>query len=384
VARALRLQSRFDDAEPLRNVLLPHTHNSSNATAYAPSLSNIDPNQRYGIEDQMRMGIRGIELDLHWVAHPTGTPETGGKAAVLCHGRSERVGLLTVHLGCSVDRLFADGLVEVRDFLRRPGNEDEVVLLYLENQLDDDPVAHEQAAAVLESVLGDLVYRPPAGQPCAPMPLDRSRADIRASGARVLIVGNCGPGTWGSWVFERGPDWDERGVGAGYPGLPACLAERAERDYDGRWIRVYEDSTWLSAMVTGPSPGISPETTRAMVRCGVDMIGFDRLEPFDGRLEALVWSWAPDEPSSDPAKRCTAWGADARFRAAACDQVRRYACRTGAGTWVVPPQRGPWTGGQRACERMGARFAVPATGWQNEQLRAAAPPGVELWLDDRR
>lgn len=381
VARALRLQSKLDDDEPLRNVLLAHTHNSSNSTANSPSLSNVDPNQRYSIGDQMRMGIRGIELDLHWVANPAGTAETGGKAVVLCHGRSEEVGALTVHLGCSVDRLLAEGLVEIRDFLRGPGNEEEVVLLYLENQMENDPLAHEQAASVVQSVLGDLVYRPPAGQPCAPMPLDRSRADVRATGARVVIVGNCGPSSWGSWVFERGPGWDERGVGAGYPSFPACTADRAERQYDAKWIRMYEDSTWLSAMVSGPSPGITPETTRAMVRCGVDMIGFDRLEPFDGRLEALVWSWAPDEPSTDPAKRCVAWGTDARFRAAQCEQVRAYACRTGAGDWVVPADRGPWSNGFRACERIAAQFAVPPTGWQNERLRSAAPPGTELWLD---
>jgi hypothetical protein len=379
--RALRLQTGLDDHEPLRNVLMPHTHNSSNSTANAPSLSNIDPNQRYSIEDQLRMGIRGIELDLHWAPHPSGTAATGGKAVVLCHGRTEGVGPLTIHLGCSVDRLFAEGLVEIRRFLDAPGNEDEVVLLYLENQMDGDPIAHEQAGAILEEELGDLVARPPAAETCVPMPLDSSRADLRSAGHRVLIVGNCGPGSWDDLVHERGPDWDEGGDGSGYPEFPACIAERDEREYDAKWIRVYEDSTWLSAMVGGATPPVTPAETRSMVRCGVDMVGFDRLEPNDGRLEALVWSWAPDEPVLDAGKRCVAWGDDARFRAADCGETRGYACRTSAGDWVVPPERGPWRNGFAACEGVDAHYAVPPTGWQNEQLRIAAGAPTELWLD---
>jgi hypothetical protein len=326
------------------------------------------------------MGIRGIELDLHWTAHPTGTAATGGRAVVLCHGRSESAGPTTIHLGCSVDRLMEEGLAEIRAFLDRPGNERELVLLYLENQLDGDPVAHDLAAAALDSILGDEVARPPAGEPCAPMPMDRTRAELLDAGHRVLIVGNCGPGAWGSWVHERGPRWDERGNSAGYPGADGCASERAERRYDDRFIRVYEDSTWLSAMV-GSGSTVTAADVVAMVRCGVNMPGMDRLEPGDGRLDALVWSWAPGEPAADPARRCTAWGTDARFRAADCAEERGFACRLPDGGWVVPDQRGPASDAAVACASVGAAHDVPATGWDNELLRTAAAGAGELWLD---
>ena len=385
VWRALRLQDQLDDGEQLRNVLLPHTHNSYNSTAYDPTLSDIDPNQRYSLTDQLRMGIRGIELDLHWAPNPSGTAEDGGNAVVLCHGEAVPVGAVTIHAGCTVDRPFTAGLEELQAFLDAPGNEDEFLLLYLENALDDDPVAHDRAAATVEEVLGDLVERPPADQPCAPMPLDRSQAELRAAGHRVLIVGNCGPGDgWGSWVFERGPEWDEGGGGGGYPAYPDCIeAERVPRAYDDNWIRVYEDSTWLSAMASGSYNPVDADETRSMVRCGVDMVGFDRVEPGDGRLQALVWSWAPDEPVADPAKQCVAWGIDARFRVAGCGEIRGFACRTLAGDWVVPPDRGPASAGPDACGAIGAAVDTPPTGWQNEQLRkaAAAASAGELWLD---
>lgn len=370
VWRALRAQDRLDDGEPLRNTLWAHTHNSFNSTAYLPSISSIDPNQRYSVLDQLRMGIRAIELDAHRFA--------GG--VVLCHGETIDLGLFAVHLGCSLDRPLVAGLRELRDFLRLPGNEDEVVLLYLENNLDGDATAHAQAADAVASTLGPLVYRPPAGEPCADLPMDLTTDAVRAAGARVLIVGNCGPGAWGRWVHERGPAWDESGRGGAYPAYPACIeAERARERYDERWIRIWEDSTWLSALAYGPGVPLDAATVREMVRCGVDMIGFDRIEPFDGRLEALIWSWAPGEPAGDPARRCAGSDADGRFRTAPCDEPRRYACRTAGGDWVVPAASGPAAGAAAACQNAGATPATPPTGWENERLRAAA--GTDpVWL----
>ncbi|MCT9872628.1 hypothetical protein, partial [Paenarthrobacter aurescens] len=65
VGRALRLQLDLDEREPMLNSLWPHTHNSFNSSVYSPTVSSLDPNQRWSIIDQLRMGIRAIELDLH-------------------------------------------------------------------------------------------------------------------------------------------------------------------------------------------------------------------------------------------------------------------------------------------------------------------------------
>lgn len=376
VHRALRLQSRLDEHEPLRNTLWPHTHNSANSTAYAPSLSMLDPNQHWSILDQLRMGVRAIELDLH--------PDASRSEVVLCHGRTEGAAPATVHVGCSVDRPLADGLAELRAFLDRPGNEREVVLLYLENQLEGDQALHDQVGAALDAAFGSdavadgsLVARPPSAQPCAPMPLDRSRADLLAAGHRVLIVGNCGPGSWGTWVHERGPDWHERSLGDGFD----CEAERdrTDLDFEADWIRVYEDATWLSAMADGRYRPQTADDVRAMVACGVDMVGFDRLDPADGRLEALVWSWAPDEPRAEPGLDCVAYGADARFRAVDCRERRAFACRTPTGDWVVSERAGRAGQAGAACARLGAVPATPPTGWESARLADAAA-GRELWL----
>lgn len=373
-AEALRLQHHLDDHVPLVQAQVPHTHNSYNSTAYRQVVSNLDPNQRYTVPDQLRMGMRAVELDLHWV----------GGEVVLCHGQSVPVGPAAVHAGCSVDRPFAEGLAELRDWLDAPANGQEFIILYLENQLDNDPAAHTRAAQLIEVHLGDLVIRPPVDGPCAAVPFDESQAQLTSSGGRVLIVGNCGPAGWGTWVHERGPRWDERNNTAGYPTYPDCTADRAERDYDTNWIRIWEDSTWLSAHA-GSGSTVTVDEVRAMVRCGVNMVGFDRLAPDDPSLEALIWSWAPNEPAGVAGQDCAYRGADARFHSAGCDQRRAFACQTAEGTWRISRATGPWRVGPSVCRASGGDFAVPANGWENEQLsRAVADAGIgELWLNYR-
>lgn len=383
VHRALRLQERLDRGEPLRNSFVPHTHNSYNATAYAPAVSNIDPNQRYTVLDQLRMGIRGIELDLHWVPSTSGSVETGGMGVVLCHGTSVDTGALVVHLGCSVDRAFVEGLREIRAFLDRPGNDDVVLLLYLENQLDGDAQAHELAVDALDTVLGDLVLRPPAGSGdgvCADAPMEASRQDVLDAGRQVVVVGNCGPGSWGAWVHERGPLWQESSHDGSYPGPETCAESvRTTGAYDTNFIRHWEDLTWLSAMASGATHPLTPEVTASMVRCGVDMIGFDELGPDDGRLEALIWSWAVDEPVIDAEWACAERREDGRFRMSDCTRELPYSCRIANGDWVVPERRGAWDQGDAVCAAVGGTFAVPPTGWENQRLGVAAGP-APVWL----
>src|SRR4051794_23038251 len=237
VHRALTLQRNLSATAPLIEDQLPHTHNTFNSSAYAiptngsapsyyPTLTNQDPNQVYSISDQMNMDVRAIELDLHWVPSPysAGHPETHGYWVTMCHGDGQQApgAGVYVHVGCSDDRPAQDGFAEVRSSLiTHPG---QFLLIYLENQLyDASPVAdatlaHNTAAGLLADAFGNLIYRPTGTSPgsCATLPYDKSRAQMMATGARVLLVGNCGPGAWSSLVFQRGSKWDESGDPAHY------------------------------------------------------------------------------------------------------------------------------------------------------------------------
>ncbi|MEY2569574.1 MAG: hypothetical protein QOE35_4103 [Actinomycetota bacterium] len=388
--RALALQRDLDARVPLLRALVPHTHNSFNSAAYLPTLSGSDPNQAVSMANQLRLDMRGIEIDVHWVPSPTADPSDNGMAPIMCHGQPEAVGPVVVHAGCTYERHVRDGLAELRAWIdaQDAAGTPQLVLLYLENNLDGNEAAHNAVARTIAEQLGPRVLRPPAGQPCAPMPLARTRQDILATGARVLIVGNCGPGGWGTWVHERGPQWDESSSSPGddYPTFPACEAERASVDYAHHWVRRYEDSTWLSAMASGDSSEVTVNETRSMVRCGVNMPGFDQLRASDPRLAQLVWSWAPNEPAAaGSGGDCAAQGDDARFHTADCGSNLSFACVDAAGAWQVTAQRGAFDAGDGACTQAfpGSHFAVPANGHENELVRRAAGAG-SVWLNDRR
>ena len=403
VHRALTLQRGLDDSAPFVDGLLLHTHNSFNAPAYDtrtsinpsrpgyyPTVTNQDANQVYSLTGQLEMDVRVIELDLHWMPSPFGTIETNGQWVTLCHGNSGND--LGLHVGCSIDRPFEDGLHEIRTWLDT--HPSEVIVLYLENQLSGDPTAHDVAGQLLNASMGKLVDRP--ATPCADMDWRRTRSSIRAAGKRLVVVGDCDAGkatAWGGLVHQRGSMWKESGNPSPYT-PDRCAADQAASRGGRTLRRLYEDSTNVAA-VAGSSPFtsgegnttvVSVDDTKAMVRCGVNFVGFDQLVPEDPRLAAAVWSWAVDEPRANGGD-CGFQGGDTRFRAGDCGQARPAACLDGSNVWRVTKKPVRWDDAASQCgkEFGGFRFAVPVNGMRNNQLAAAKPGGKgEVWVNQHR
>lgn len=383
VGRALRAQARLDDRVPIGESLIPATHNSYNSAAYYPTVSGLDHNQVASMTDQLRMGMRSLEVDVHWFPSPYGDPEHGGFAPILCHGNSGSVpSPQPVHVGCTVERHLRDGLAEIRAWL--DANPDDFLLLYLENQLDGDPTAHEAAADTIGAELGELVY-PTENGACGPLPADTTQRQVLDSGARVLVVGDPAPSDDSPWcevVHDRfgGPyAWNESKSGTGDDF--DCMADRGTGSYGSTFRRFFEDSTWLGATfeATGvASPGeITAAETRAMVECGVNLFGFDQLVPADPRLDALAWSW--DVADGQPGPGHVAFrDAAGRFHATDDESTpRRFACVASDGTWFASAAVGAWTDGHTTCADEDAAFSVPHTGFENTLLAA----GEELWLN---
>src|SRR5205085_3835219 len=68
LGQALELQHRLGDGLPLRDAMWVGTHNSFNTAAKVPpSLSNLDSNQHVSLVDQLRLGVRSLEVDIHWL-----------------------------------------------------------------------------------------------------------------------------------------------------------------------------------------------------------------------------------------------------------------------------------------------------------------------------
>jgi hypothetical protein len=394
VYKAVVLQQRLARPASLYEAQIAATHNSFNASSYLvplhgqpleyyPTLTNQDPNQVYSIADQLQMGIRGLEIDLHWVPSIYGNASTGGFWVDACHGQSTAIPNTgqNVHVGCTIDRPLQSALGEVRGWLDR--HPSQFLLLYLENQLDNNLEGHDLAASIIRQKLGKLVYRPRGHlKPgdCAQMPYGKTQAAMARTGAQVLIVANCGPGTaWNHLVFTRGDKWNEGGNTTTY-GAKDCAADRAGHDAHSTFRRWYEESPVLEAIM-GATQTFTASATRLMMRCGVNLTGWDQLMPSDGRLTAFVWSWAAGQPATRSG--CAFQGADGRFRAGGCG-VKRHAACVRHNKWHVTDGVASARAGQLLCRKefRGSRFGVPPNGLRNLQLHHARPSRhATVWLN---
>jgi hypothetical protein len=375
--RALGLQSALGDDVTFNDAPWIGTHNSFNSTTEFPTASHTDSNQQLSLVDQLRIDMRKLEIDVHW----TPSPWAGGAPApVVCHGR----GADQLHAGCTTERLFGDTMAPVAAWLR--AHPREVLLLYLEDHLGGT-AGEDATARVLNDTFGSLIYRPRGGASCTALPLGLTRRDVRHAGAQVVVVSGCGSGAgWRGAVF----DWNPAHVETSTHGYGADCSPRdfPRSIYDTRLVRYYEDSTWLSATVDGGpgyyDAGVTAQAAERMTRCGVDLIDFDQILPDDGRLAAVVWAWAREEPRRQGGE-CAAQGTDGRWRARPCPLLLPAACRRPDGSWTVVPNPVRFALATRACRARAARFAVPRTGYENERLRAArGATAGDVWLGHAR
>lgn len=381
VHQVAQFQSALGDPLPLRDAQWLGTHNSFNSLEQGLTLSHLDSNQQLSLSQQLDIDVRSIELDLHYIPRLELFLK---KEVTVCHGQG--------NIGCTTEPTLKKVLPEVSTWLNAPGHQDEILMLYLEDQLKND-TAYASAVATLSNVLRrpngtSLVYQPDPAQKaangCVPLPMDVSRNDIRASGARVVIVGNCAPG-WSSMVFDWSPAHVESGSNSGYQAPPACDATYGADVYAAKMVRYMEDSTLLSALLDPFRPpanpnALTPQKVKWMTDCGVNLYGFDQLLPEDGRIQASLWSWAPDEPRTSVGSCTLQRGSDGRWVAADCAETHRAACDVGD-TWTLTSTPVAFADAPAACAAVGATFGLPRAGDDNFRLRTVAGPAGGAWVN---
>lgn len=360
---ALTHQRALEMGEPLGQTSFQFTHNSYNSVAYQNLGSYWDPNQQISVVDQLDIGIRALELDVHWAY---------GKL-ILCHGTSS-------HTGCSTfDRHFEDGIKEIATWLERAENQDQVILIYIEDHLDN---AHDQAVDILEQHLGDRIYRPGS---CRTLPMDITRAEMINDGKQVLLIGgDCSTSRWAETVFNYGfPTGNDS-----FAAYPVCtISGRTQQFVQTNLVRIFEDGTNLSATFGNPPPPITPQRMAEAMQCNIGIVGLDHLVPFDSRLAAAVWSWGENEPNNAGGnEHCAEQRADGRFNDIPCQQLRRAACLADTGEWAVTSTAVSWPQAEAACAaEFGStyQFDVPRNGYSNQQLKEAreALSVSAVWLN---
>lgn len=387
-----QFQYDLENSLPLRDAQWIGTHNSFNSLADGGLLdsltvSHADSNQQLSLTQQLDVDVRAIELDLHYIPR---LELLGGKAVTVCHGQGPGL----ADLGCTTEPLFTTVLPKIAGWLNAPGHGDQVIMLYLEDEMDNAK-AYASTVATLEKVLrrpdgSSLIYHPSTAQRatngCTPLPLGASRNDVRASGAQVVLVGSCAP-DWSTDVFDWNTTHVESGSTSGYQPYPACDATYGANVYGTQMVRYFEDSTLVSALLNPTAPPANPQAltpikVQSMTDCGVNLFGLDQLLPEDGRIQATLWSWAPDEPRAG-AGGCTLQEADSRWVAAPCADVHPAACQAVDGTWSVTPTVVGFDDATAACAALGSTFTLPRAGDQNSALHAVADPVGGTWVNYR-
>lgn len=374
--RALALQRQIDGDTPLSDVLFLSTHNSFNAAAYTTVFSYWDPNHYYSLFDQLRMDIREIELDVHYYFSMKGWPWQWKTKLLLSHAQSNHVG------ASAYDREFSQGLQEISNWIRRPENANEILIIDIQDEMEGE---YDLAVNTIQGILGDLVYRPSGPQGLS---MDLTKNQILATGKRIIFISSgANHARWRQWVFTGVGDYSHfpQSNPENFRPYPDCGFSREM--YDNYLVRYFEDRTNLSAMFSDPGEPITPEIVREMVVCGVNLMSMDKLKPFDGRLRNSVWSWDVNEPNNWNNEDCAEMWGNGRWNDAACAGARRFSCKNAdTGEWRISQKSGAWSDGAAACssEAGGAfLFDVPANGYENRKLDEArkSAGASSVWLN---
>ena len=374
--RALQHQGDIDLFAPFGKASFLTTHNSYNAGVYSQNGSYIDPNHQISIYDQLEIGIRAIELDVHHTFSSSGFwpwEWTFTQELKLSHANGDT----GTHPN---DRYFTQGLQEVRGWLNN--NPNEVLIIYIEDHMEG---YYDKAISEMNGIIGDLVFKPNG---CQSLPMGMSKADLLAAGKQIVLIGgNCATSSWSNYVFN--------GVFSATESLetftpyPVCTAGGKDSTYiQNHLVRIFEDSTVLSSLFGDPGPRITAADAAEMVECGIGAIGLDQVVPFDSRLQAQVWSWSENEPNNVGGEDCAVQGSDGRFNDLPCSLYSRVACQDpDSRDWVITDGSYTWADGASACSDEfpgeGFIFGVPVNGYENAELRELkADVGIDsVWIN---
>jgi hypothetical protein len=277
---------RFDDMVFLE---MPSTHNSAiteadgfgiekyfiSALGGGVDLDQGDDmregvSQHLSITDQMRMGVRHVEIDIWWDELIDGV--------IVCHTpvisplKVEQINLGAQAANLSLvwepkntscrgtKRTFVDVLTEVKDFMHQEENLEDVVVLFLDTKFYLSPLHVTKANKDILSVFGTMLWTYTDGNP-----FGHTVDDLLSKKKRVIIENNkeewLHPSVGKPIVFFP-PLWSHQFDSKSFEEFPSCSVEGDQEWYGNTWVRALADNTMTE-------PG---------TRCGVQLSSKSCLE----------------------------------------------------------------------------------------------------------
>lgn len=371
------------EEEYLYNLLLP---------IYGPEKSVVViANQRHSLYDQLRMGVRHLEVDIyhfdrlggfkicHWPVCP---PDFYAIVVNAAKRQGIELDWDCGNLGCDERKPFyVDILKQIRLFLDLPENKNEIVTIYIDNKNVGVDLASE-FVALNEQIMGDIAFRPTHKNSDYP---DRwpTIAELLAKGRRVVFEQQ--NQEWknvpeAEALFFTPTLWNGVQVGPepqNFQPFPSCLIEGND-NYNVRMSRSLDGSLTLGpAFLWEGRTNYPLETVNNMTDCSVQVQSLDQVGP--AAMEAFVWTWERNEPNSQYS--CTLLNRSGRWETADCNSAHRAACVSTRNEldWIVSSS---YTTFAAASCPSGYVFSHPVAGRMNSVLTAAAA-GQFVWLNYR-
>jgi hypothetical protein len=327
------------------------------------------------LTDQLRMGVRHLEIDIWWDRLVDGL--------VVCHSpvplfpvrevtrEAEAANLTLVwdpkNMSClGTKRMFSDVLTEIKDWMVLEENLDEMVMLFFDTKFYMSNSSVTKANDVILDVFGDMLWGYTQGSP-----LTHKVSELLSQNKRIVIEANRA-----EWLYPSEGDaivfnptlWDAHQFGPdSFVQFPNCSIDGDSSWYGKSWVRALDGTM-----------------TEAATRCGVPVASGDYTNPDD--MKFYVWSWDLSEPSLE--KGCVALMPNGRWSTLDCGTPLPYACladsadsEAGFGlAWAVDLDVvGDAAAGSSACPG-GTSFAAPHNGYANSVLVDVAF-GQALWLN---
>jgi hypothetical protein len=396
----IRHQHRLSQHLPLSEGLWLGTHNSFNNAADF----YIQFNQQYSMTDQLRLGIRYLDIDINC------SPGLDSHREIRMVHSSENASV-PVAPGLNFnfvpgmspfDRPLRNGLEEIRAWL--DANPGEFVIISHEERTEN--ARPNELYEMYSRIFGGMIITPAEFESYYGVP---SSEMVRVFRVSDWIDGSANGQTKRLLIIMRDKDGGETDAGG--------LAFRNVPDRPG-----YSDGgqnggpAFIESLVAGPvltsalvSPDhhnlfegsfqnasmapLTPGVTYQMARTGVNAIMFEPLGtsniiggtdsisnifgvtiPFEDLLDSVAWSWQAGHPLAGGNRAALVVRSTGRFRSEIAGQQYRFAMQSiGGKAWKISAGSGQY---QQADSIVGAengklpiwRFAVPGSGLQMQRL----------------
>eukprot|EP00742_Colponemidia_sp_Colp-10_P002619 GILJ01002795.1.p1 GENE.GILJ01002795.1~~GILJ01002795.1.p1 ORF type:complete len:499 (-),score=90.26 GILJ01002795.1:174-1670(-) len=423
--QAVNFQYKLAYEQPLNQVSWLSTHNSGIAKAEGygefqahggfseETLNTIThfffkksgvkiSNQVFSFTDQLRMGIRFLEVDTHWSRKALRICHAGGVEIPKLDKLLKWVGTVlhkkiewdTATLGCfsAKDELFTEAMEEIRTFLDAPENKNEVVFLYLDDQQDlADWDKTTMLVDQLRAAFGEWTLTPAQKDSLFGAGVWPSAKQMIDNGKRVIIGSrvNYG-GSTHDYMFAREQFWvNEFGLRDLTP-YPECGNFGGKNE--GKMPRIVDDS-----LLYGPfedpdwNDRHNDTNIQRSVDCNIWALSLDDATP--DLVKKFIWTWQEGQPKalSDSASCAAMDVATGRWEVLPCDNQLYFACQSDADTaaWTLSSATvaGAANGIQSAGCPAGYHAAYPTKSNLNRALKdviqaaAATNQFTKVWIN---